>query len=572
VNPQEMMAVLDEIGDPFERRLKIEEWIASGELEPAELAGPFAEWLVQNDPGMFEYLDIEPPEGSTNQTEQRKINETVNAAITDEESDGGRAVTSEEQKAAEEAGANQVQEFDEPRWIQDQFGLLSEDAKQRLVNYVNFFYGASFSSFEELAQSGYLDEPTAQNLQDVTAAVQDDEVQQSFSWNLPGGDLFTVRADEWAATQQIYGLGAPQLKALINIADKLDLRNGPTRLNWQPVVALAQATGLIDQLKPVMTTITVGGPGGNEMQPVPRTQTQAMFEQDPDAAGSYTRPLGENLPMSILRGEGLSVDNQLSFREVIDEFQKGLELFNHDPGMAYIYALDPVLATRLSSGNIPRGEDLYRLSGLVAAGGFKSSADWRARMVEMGFAEAERTSDDLVSNYLGWLEAKNNQRSALDDDGDGPSQEPVRELPDPATLNESMRSLYQAMFLEEPSEEVLAGFRAKINAAVQGAEPGESIDVGARAREFVRADSRYGELYGRKGSNVSDEEYQRQFRTAQQSMLGAEVANNEAVVAGMRSGKYQTTIGAAAGTSEAWDNSTFLGRLARVGQLVGDMT
>jgi hypothetical protein len=55
-------------------------------------------------------------------------------------------------------------------------------------------------------------------------------------------------------------------------------------------------------------------------------------------------------------------------------------------------------------------------------------------------------------------------------------------------------------------------------------------------------------------------------------MLGAEVGNNEAVVAGMRSGKYQTTIDAAAGMSEAWDNSTFLGRLARVGQLVGDMT
>jgi hypothetical protein len=40
----------------------------------------------------------------------------------------------------------------------------------------------------------------------------------------------------------------------------------------------------------------------------------------------------------------------------------------------------------------------------------------------------------------------------------------------------------------------------------------------------------------------------------------------------MRGGKYQTTVGAATGTREAWDNSTFLGRLARAAQLVNENT
>jgi hypothetical protein len=55
-------------------------------------------------------------------------------------------------------------------------------------------------------------------------------------------------------------------------------------------------------------------------------------------------------------------------------------------------------------------------------------------------------------------------------------------------------------------------------------------------------------------------------------MLGAQAADPNAVRSGMRSGQYQTTVGAVAGTKAARDNSTFMGRLAAAAQVVGENT
>ena len=45
--------------------------------------------------------------------------------------------------------------------------------------------------------------------------------------------------------------------------------------------------------------------------------------------------------------------------------------------------------------------------------------------------------------------------------------------------------------------------------------------------------------------------------------MASTLARNAPAKVGMQEGSYQTTVGATMGTKEAWDNSTFLGRLAQ---------
>jgi hypothetical protein len=484
--------------------------------------------------------------------------------------------------------------FVEPVWILDQYGQLTDEQKLRVLQDANEAYGQDFETFEELAGSGFLSDPTQEILQFVESAVLDVEWFPSFEVPLASGDLFTVRADEWETTRELYGVDETQLTRLVQLANNLGLKNGPNgRVTWQPFLAVAKAAGVLDRF--------TGAPGeresldefqqrrvggllgdiGNGLQPgqvpaAPAVDPGALDLPAVEVEGYFDRSPGLN--RRILEDEGLG-NQTLSTRDLVRAYNEGMEMFEGDVGMAYVYALDPYLARRLagSKGDITQidGMDMYRLSGLIAAGGFKNSNDFRQRLVQQGYAEADPRNIDLVGSFLDRLaaeEAAAEGRSAGGSATTGQGEAQIR-LPDPAAVDETLRSLYQQLFDTEPSGEQLSRFRSQINGAVRSESDNLSgISIDARARQFARDDPRYADLYGNRPENVTEEQYAGQFGAAQQSMLGNELAGNVAKHAGMRSGQYQTSVGAAAGTEEAWDNSTFLGRLAQAGQIVGENT
>ncbi len=498
------------------------------------------------------------------ETQQQQVDSKINAAARDPKSEGGSDITASEAGAGDEAGASKI-DLQMPRWILDQYqGPLSTAQKDRVLQQVELYYGQHFGSWEDLMSSGFLDDATKEVRELVDSAVYDTVLEQAVQFGLPSGDMFTVKADDWKASHEAYGLDPVQLASLVKTADRLGMRDANGKLNWQPFLALLDSTGLLNlngknSMRPTVRNEFVGGPGSTDMGITPLERVTRVFEQSPDRT-SFTQPLGGANP-NILRGEGLQIDNHLSARDLANAFQDGLQKYG-DQAMAFIYAQDPALAGRIdSAGGDPgkiRPGDLQKVAAISSK--LTGEPWWAASGVT------------FIQNYLqldaARLSAKEEAKKASTSAG----STTVRQQPDPAALNETLRTLYENMFLQDPDEQTLARFRQQITAAVGGMQEGESVDVSARAQEFARQDPLYKELYGNKPGTVPDDQYRNQFLAGQQSMLGNEVGDNQSALIGMRSGKYQSTIGAAAGTAEAWDNSTFLGRLAHAAQVVGEMT
>lgn len=487
---------------------------------------------------------------------QQTLNDRAMAEITDPASDGGVLVTDEERKAAEEAGVTEgiVPTYVEPEWILGEYGQLSSDQKDRIVEKVRLYTGQEFHSFEELVNSGFLDEPIAEVATLVNSAIYDTTLERGWQFELPSGSTFTVRDEDWVSAGSTYGLQEQDMTSLIKMADMLNVRDSAGNLNWRPFLALMESTGLLDQLKPTVEQRRIApGRGSTRTHGV----DTKIIEADPSQA-IFQRQMAPGVNLGVLRGEGLSIQTNLSARDVAAAFQEGLQRYD-DQAMAFIYAQDPALAGRIDAAGGDVGK--IRPSDLQKVAAISSKIT--------GEAWWSNSGTTFISNFL-QLDALRNQ--AMEDTGGSGGRTVVRQYPDEASLNETFRTLYQSMFFEEPDEAQLAAFRSKITSAIDAAEPGQEIDPTSRAKEMLRSDPRYEELYGRKASTVSDEQYRAMHLGGQINMLGDELAGNKAAMAGMRSGKYQTTIGAAAGTREAWDNSTFLGRLARIGQLVGEMT
>ena len=111
-----------------------------------------------------------------------------------------------------------------------------------------------------------------------------------------------------------------------------------------------------------------------------------------------------------------------------------------------------------------------------------------------------------------------------------------------------------------------------INSTVSGAATDQSIDVSAQIRKGIEADPQYKELYGKMPAGMTPEEYQAQYRAGAATLLGNEAPDPNAIRSGLRSGNYQTTLGRVAGGKQAWNNSSFLGRLAQAAQVVSENT
>jgi len=510
-------------------------------------------------------------------------NNNAIAAVTAPESEGGAQVTVNEQVALENSGA--IPSVPEPMWVRDLVvsqggvgGTLTNEQRERVVWYVNKFYGGAFRTFGELAQSGFLDARTPVSESLITSALQDTEPTAAFKVDTASGNPFVVEASEFGIIKDLFQVDSTTLTAVVRLADAAGLRGADGKyIAWQPLLAFMKYTGNLGDMQAASDTIEeyrgrkgVKGRGGESWTGTEATaDAEAVLADGGRVGDAYIDPLNDitddDLRTAIGRAEGdqaRNVSQQSSTVFFGREYNRGMELYE-DPAMAYVHATSPGLAARIHAGTAT-GRDAQLLARVTANSGFTTISDWYAAMPQAGYAEFQGSQ-----NLLTLIEDSVNSKKQAEDDGGSGA---IRSKPDPIALDEKLRELYQTMFFAEPDEATLSRFRGQIDSAVNGAAEGDQIDWGARAQQFARQDPKYQELYGNKPETMSEDDYRYQFEMGQASMLGPERAGNASAMAGMRTGNYQTAIGAATGTKEAWDNSQFLGRLASAAQAINEMT
>jgi len=254
-----------------------------------------------------------------------------------------------------------------------------------------------------------------------------------------------------------------------------------------------------------------------------------------------------------------------------NRFNEGNSKYQNPP-LAIIYAADSGLAARIAaSGGDPAKmdpDDVAEAAGILRDSGV-------AREGTSGGINSRWINDaDLVAGIIDaaggvggpWGRAA---RGA----GGGGGAGPVRRLVDELAVKESVHELWRSMFREEAPEGLAAQFAKELQAALDKAPQGQDFDPNARLQQWLKGQAVYDKLYGKKPAGIDEAEWMAQFEAAQGSILGNEIPTGfDPVRAGMESGNYQTAVGAAIGTREAWDNSTWLGRLAQAAQVVSENT
>lgn len=164
-------------------------------------------------------------------------------------------------------------------------------------------------------------------------------------------------------------------------------------------------------------------------------------------------------------------------------------------------------------------------------------------------------------------------------------------LPNQDEVKQSLDTLFRAWFQHAPSEEDLKQFAGKVNAASTAAQHagtagnpfqvtqgGTTVveDPGtlqSQAVAYARDNPEYGKLFGKKPANLDETGYVQQMSNAAQRTFGDEGAGQaDAIRAGLTSGRSQTTVGYLAGEKQAFENSSFMERMANAAEVVSRMT
>lgn len=242
------------------------------------------------------------------------------------------------------------------------------------------------------------------------------------------------------------------------------------------------------------------------------------------------------------------------------KFNEGMWMYGGQTDLAYLYALDPTLATRLATTPAKSWSDIdvQKANGHFVHGNL---VDADTRLALQGFGTGGKILGNVATKANGLLASANG--------GSGGG----RQQADPVQLRLAAKELYTQMFFKDPSAGELDQFTAQVQAGIGAAPDNQSVSPEARLQSTLEGTQQYQDLYHSKPSGVSDAEYRNQFQAAAQSQLGNVAPAGEAIRSGMRTGDYQTTVGAAANQAMvSGNNSTFLGRLAQTAALVNEMT
>jgi hypothetical protein len=426
---------------------------------------------------------------------------------------------------------------------------------------------APVRTYEELAKR-MNDSPSAPIVEDVVAyAATGQEPMKVYEWEV-GGFLgqgsqsslstTTVRVSEgqFAALKEIYGSGftmkdvkkLAQLAARIGLNDATNMtpgRDSPSGgVGWQILAAGAAAMGMWNI--GTRSDAADARAAANEIDP----ETARHIGAAGAAMQAAATPTGSgtaitNAEMTRLRNWGL-------------QFKTGMAMYGMNDSLAFIHAMNPSLATRVATTEFDK----------------LSTADKRqtySMMMNAGF-DAQNLGRLGYGWAAGFDELDVNKGAAAAASG------PVRSMPDPEAVRQSAKDMYRQLFVREPTEAELNALVGNVTAALMSSDVDgsdgvvQNVDAGAQIRKNLESNPQYQELYGAKPAGMSEEEYQAQFRNGARSILGNAAPQPDIIRSGMRSGQYNTTVGAAAMTREAWEGSTFLGRLAQAAQITSENT
>lgn len=452
-------------------------------------------------------------------------------------------------------------------------GRQPTDAQvERLINMFNLDHDANVDSWEELVAHPAFEDPAVAQAARVIGLEGDEPFENSYTYTSFSGKEVTVRRNEMENAMSMLSVNDPaDLDPIIKLADRYGLtRADGSGVAWQPLAALLQYDNYFEaernrrrsqsaemvqeyyaKKKELDNWAASGGPRGAEFN-ILKNEVDALRRQLDAAATDPT-----------------NIQTVLTPRQRALGFQEGMATYN-DPFFAFFHALDEGLAARIhgalgEDGKVNLSATDAQIMGqyISQATGGSDITDFINNMVGVAYGEA---AGQLSAKALGdYLQLVQNMAGG----GGGGRQ---RILPDPVQIRQAAADMYQQLFMADADDATLDRFTAQIQSAISAAPDDQDVDVNARIRDIAEGMPEYKELYGNKPGGISEQAYQNQFLGARQSILGAEIGSADSVRLGMKSGKYQTTVGAAASSAEAFDNSTFMGRLARAANAVSRNT
>lgn len=505
--------------------------------------------------------------------EARSIAEGESAMVAQFDEDGSGAIDNPDEQLAQSQAERSSSLTDADIALAEMWGgqIPTASDERELMESLEAAGVGSFSSWEEFYESGLYQNPQIEAI--VNSQVQSQVDPGVYSTVTASGEVVQIRQSEWEnVLSSTPGVEEPgDIGRYVRAADVLDVRDAQGKPAWQPLVSLLSFNnafareGVVDTMREKLAEADAirGELRQAQAAGLPSTHIQGLRDQlsrAQDAVAAERARLARN-PDQAVANPG----------ELARAYNDGMGIYQ-DPFLSFFHAIDEGLAARMANAydpdeqqlNLSR-EDQMLMASIVtdATGEGVDPGAWIDQMIGQGYGEAGYT---LAAQGLRDMLAIQN---SLSGGGGGGAQ---RVKPDPVAVKQSARDLYRTLFLDEPDEGQVESLASAVMGAIDGAPDDQNVDANARIRQALEGLPEYQDLYGNKSDGLTEAEYRTQFELGQQSMLGNDRAGNVAVKQGMRSGKYQTAVGAAMGTSEAWDNSTFLGRLARASDVIDRKT
>jgi hypothetical protein len=257
-----------------------------------------------------------------------------------------------------------------------------------------------------------------------------------------------------------------------------------------------------------------------------------------------------------------AASSQVSLNLAGHRFRQGWERYQ-DVGLAMVHAIDPGLASRVSAtGGDPSKlspEDETKVWSVIRRTSGQQAESWLDMAPDSPLSLFRSLSDDRLGGS-----------------GGAGGAGPVRRVIDPVQAKQQFADLFDALLLQQPPEEMQNQLVGWLQGQLDAAEEGMNFDASARIREFVEGTARFKELYAAKPAGMNPQEYLGMFQSAASSMLGAEAPSVQSLESGLKTGQYQTTVGATLseqlGRPDELKNSRMFGRLAEVADIFGGAT
>tara|TARA_R110001606_G_scaffold101624_12_gene223114 strand:- start:5706 stop:7472 length:1767 start_codon:yes stop_codon:yes gene_type:complete len=478
-----------------------------------------------------------------------------------------------------------------PQWMKDRFfngnDGLQRDADQLLIaiNAKQEENGEppflSLFDVPDVGLNTYIEETIIESLF-PTEEEEEEQFEPYTNLKLKFGTDFQIKTVELNNILQDTGFDQDQFRRTLELADAYDMRReGPgEEIAWQVPLMLMNMTGLVassgtyEERQESLTRLrTLGqeiktrkaalGPGmtNKSIRDLEREYQQALSEAKLLQTGQVAQLAGRDFGVDINVGQ------------LFNGFSEGIDLYGNIETFGILHAVDPGLAARLwaAEGDFtkvsPNDTNLVGMYMSRAIPGAGEAGDLLAQtLVRWGYGEA--AGDALVIDLMARADVVNNPG----DYGPNANGSGEKTIPDRVAVEARARDLMETMYPQGAAESEIADITDRVIAEYMDAPDDQMYDLDSQTESAVRGLPQYEKFYGNKPGGVSDSRYAASMTLGAQSILGAEAGLTGAAGLGMQSGKYQTAVGAAAGSSLAFDNSTFMGRLAQAAKVVSANT